>query len=178
MHQRRGFLKLVTTALVGFVAAPFRILFGAEKTTAAAPAAARPPNAAPALAPAAAVSAADQQVIRAFYAEGWTGGSRQVFSGHPATARECAQLFDRFRGAFPDLKINVQSIQKSGDQVLVRWSAQGTHRGALDGIAPTGRRASAAGLTKMKIVDGKIVSTAAEWDEAALKAQLAPRKPG
>jgi predicted ester cyclase len=177
MQQRRGFLKLLTTALAGVVVAPFRALFGAEKTTAPAPAAARPVNAAPAVA-ASAVSAADQQVVRAFYAEGWTGGSRQVLAGHPATAQQCAHLFDRFRGAFPDLKINVQSIQRNGDQILVRWSAQGTQKGPLDGIAPTGRRASAAGLTKMKIVDGKIVSTVAEWDEAALKAQLAPRKLG
>jgi predicted ester cyclase len=166
MQQRRGFLKLVTTALAGVIVSPFRVLFGAEKTS---------PSA---LASASAVSAADQQVIRAFYAEGWTGGSKQVLARHPAIAGACAQLYDRLRGAFPDLKINVQSIQRNGDQVFVRWSAQGTHRGALDGITPTGRRANAAGLTKMKIVDGKIMSTVVEWDEAALKAQLAPRKLG
>ena len=178
MQQRRGFLKLLITAVAGVVVAPFRALFGAEKTTAPAPAAARPLNAAPAVASTSAVSAADQQVVRAFYAEGWTGGSRQVLAGHPATAQQCGQLFDRFRRAFPDLKVNVQSIQRSGDQVVVRWTAEGTHRGALDGIAPTGRRANAAGLTRMKIVDGKIVSTVAEWNENALKSQLAQRKLG
>ena len=168
MQQRRGFLKLVTTALTGVVLAPFRMLLGAEKTAATA----RPATSANA------ISAADKGTIHAFYEQGWSAGSRSVIASHTATAHQCAQLFDRFRVAFPDLKITVQSIQKNGEELLVRWSAQGTHRGTLDGIAPTGRRANAAGLTKMKIVDGKIVSTSAEWDEAGLKAQLAPRKLG
>ncbi len=167
MQQRRGFLKLVLTSLAGAVLAPFRVLLGAEKS-----AVLTRPGAASALA------ASDEAVVRAFYGEGWSRGSRQVLTFHTATAAACARLFDRYRAAFPDLRVDVQSIQKSGEEILVRWSAQGTHRGSLDGHAPTGRRAQATGLTKMKIVGGKIVSTVAEWDEGALKAQLAPRKLG
>ncbi|MGA7992664.1 MAG: ester cyclase [Thermoanaerobaculia bacterium] len=168
MEQRRGFLKLALTALASTLVAPFRALLGVEKAAIRA----RPAAGAPA------ISAAEERIVRTFYGQAWSAGSRDVFQSHPATAHQCQELFDRFRRAFPDLRIDVQSIQKSGDQIHVRWTAQGTHRGILDSLAPTGRHVQAAGLTKMKIVDGKIVSTIAEWDEAALKAQLAPRKPG
>lgn len=168
MQQRRGFLKLALSAVASAILAPFRTLLGAEKVAA---------RVRPAIG-ANAVSAADERTIRGFYAQGWSAGSRGVLQSHPATAQECQRLFDRFRGAFPDLRVDVQSIQKSGDEIHVRWTAQGTHRGALDNLAPTGRRANAAGLTKMKIVDGKIVSTAVEWDEKGLKGRLGSRMAG
>jgi predicted ester cyclase len=168
MQQRRGFLKLALSAVANAVLAPFRTLLGAEKAAALA----RPVAGAPL------VSAADERTIRAFYGEGWSAGSRKVLQAHAATAAACGRLFDRFRGAFPDLRIDVQSVQKSGDEIHVRWIAQGTHRGALDNLAATGRRVRTTGLTKMKIVDGKIVSTVAEWDERGVKAQLGAKAAG
>lgn len=161
MEQRRGFLKLVLTACAGVVLAPFRKLLAAEKKSAALT-----------------TSAADEKVIRAFYEEGWSRGTRTVLTAHPATASHCAKQFDRFRAAFPDLRISVQSIQKSGDHVLVRWTAEGTHRGAFGGLAPTGRRAHVAGQTSMRMVDGKIVSAVPEWSEGALKNQLGSQAAG
>ena len=163
MEERRGFLKFIFTAVAGIFLAPFRFSLGAPKSPSAPSASA---------ANALGVSDSDQKVVRAFYAEGWSQGSRQILISHAATAAECAKLFDRYRVAFPDLKIDVQSIQRNGDEIFVRWTAQGTHRGLLDGLAPTGRRAHASGLTKMRIVDAKIVSAVAEWNEGALKNSL------
>lgn len=173
MDGRRTFLKVVAAGVVNALVTPFRALFAAGEN-----AAARQPAGALAPAPESRVTPEEERVVRAFYSDGWSAGNKGVLASHPATAAECARLFERYRGAFPNLKISVKSVEKRGDQVVVRWSAEGTQRGALDGLKATGRRASISGQTRMKIVEGKIVSTAAEWDEQALKKQLGARAVG
>ena len=42
-------------------------------------------------------------------------------------------------GAFPDLQITVDDAIGEGDNVAVRWSVTGTHRGGDLGIPPTGK---------------------------------------
>jgi predicted ester cyclase len=41
--------------------------------------------------------------------------------------------------AFPDFRVTVDAIIADGDQVVVRWSATGTHRGQLLDVPPTGK---------------------------------------
>jgi hypothetical protein len=118
------------------------------------------------------VDALDEQIIRRFYAEGWTKGNRSAISAHPPIAEECHQLFDRYRTAFPDLAIDVRAIEREGDDVVVRWVATGTHRGPMGRARPTGRRATVDGTTRMRLVDGTIDSAVAEWDDAGLRQQL------
>jgi len=171
MRARRTFLKFTLAAVVGAVCAPVRALFGASdalvKTVGV-----RPVGAA-----ALRVVPADEKIIRTFYGEGWNRGNRAVFGQHPELA-ECQKTFDHFRGAFPDLRITIASIESQGAETHVRWTAQGTHRGALDGVKATGRRVNVAGLTRMKLAEGKIVWTAAEWDQNALLRQLGAKVGG
>ncbi len=42
-------------------------------------------------------------------------------------------------GAFPDLTLTVDALIAKDDNVVVRWSLDGTHRGDSLGIPPTGR---------------------------------------
>ncbi|WP_405533401.1 ester cyclase [Streptomyces avidinii] len=42
--------------------------------------------------------------------------------------------------AFPDLQIAVEDMFGAGDRVAVRVHFRGTHRGAFQGVAATGRR--------------------------------------
>jgi predicted ester cyclase len=100
-----------------------------------------------------------------------------VIESHPATAQKCSELLRRFRQAFPDLRVDVASITKVGDETRVKWSAHGTNRGSLGGLAPTGRTVNIQGSTTMKIVDGKIVSSTAEWNESDLQKQLGTAAP-
>src|SRR5262249_47337156 len=41
--------------------------------------------------------------------------------------------------AFPDLRLTLEDIVAEGDKVVVRYTMTGTHRGAVAGIAPTGK---------------------------------------
>ncbi len=58
--------------------------------------------------------------------------------------------------AFPDIHLMVHDIFGEGDRVSLRWSAEGTHQGELNGVPPTNRRVSVSGQAIYRIADGKI----------------------
>jgi len=43
-----------------------------------------------------------------------------------------------YRAAFPDVRIVVDDVIATDDKVVLRWRSEGTHRGELEGLAPTG----------------------------------------
>ena len=53
----------------------------------------------------------------------------------------------RFRGAFPDMHVEVHDVMQSGDKIAGRWTATGTHLGNQLGIAPTGNRICIEGMS-------------------------------
>ena len=74
--------------------------------------------------------------------------------------------------AFPDLRFSIDQLLPSGDYAVTRYTATGTHRGDLMGIAPTNRRAETHGCTIAEIRNGKIVRSWAYWDTGHLLRQL------
>jgi len=80
--------------------------------------------------------------------------------------------------AFPDLHLEIEQSIASGDYVITRWHAIGTHRGELMGIAPTNRRGPGIrGCTVNQFVNGKIVHEWGYWDVATLLRQLGAMPP-
>jgi steroid delta-isomerase-like uncharacterized protein len=77
-----------------------------------------------------------------------------------------------YRDAFPDLRIEVEEVVAEKNLVALRWSARGTHRGDLFGIAPTGKEATVSGMTIDRWADGKIVESWTNWDTLGLLQQL------
>jgi steroid delta-isomerase-like uncharacterized protein len=67
------------------------------------------------------------------------------------------QFYTMLRDAFPDLHFTIEDQIASGDRVVTRWTASGTHRGDFQGIAPTGRQVRVSGVDIDRIVDGKVV---------------------
>jgi steroid delta-isomerase-like uncharacterized protein len=62
-----------------------------------------------------------------------------------------------FLTAFPeDLQVTVDDSFTNADKVAVRWTAQGTHRGPLRGIAPTGKQVKWLGVALYYFSGGKI----------------------
>jgi steroid delta-isomerase-like uncharacterized protein len=61
-----------------------------------------------------------------------------------------------FITAFPDLRIEVEAIVGQGDQVVVRWSAVGTHRGHGVGCPPTDQPVTLRGITWVIVRDGQM----------------------
>jgi crotonobetaine/carnitine-CoA ligase len=74
--------------------------------------------------------------------------------------------------AFPDSHYTLEDMIAEGDKLVVRWTSQGTHCGEFMGVAPTGRRVTARGISIYRMDQGKI---AEEWfvvDRLGLLEQL------
>jgi predicted ester cyclase len=77
-----------------------------------------------------------------------------------------------YRGAFPDSHVTFEELVASGDLIVGRWAAVGTHRGELPGLGPTGKRISIGGITIYRITDGKIVEAWEQLDLLGMWQQL------
>ncbi|HZU20890.1 MAG TPA: ester cyclase [Gaiellaceae bacterium] len=77
-----------------------------------------------------------------------------------------------YRGAFPDLTMSIQQVVAEGDSVAIRWTARGTHKGDLFGIAPTGKQGTVTGITIDRWANGKIAESWTNWDTLGLLQQL------
>ena len=83
------------------------------------------------------------------------------------------QLVGMYLTAFPDVRLTIDDLIGEGDQVVVRWTARGTHLGDLTGIAPpTGRPISITGIIVMRFADGKVVEDFENFDELAMLRQI------
>jgi predicted ester cyclase len=82
-----------------------------------------------------------------------------------------------YRAAFPDVRITIDDAIASGEKVVLRWHSEGTHRGELAGLAPTGVRGSVTGISIDEWRDGKVVESWSEWDNLGLARQLGAAPP-
>lgn len=87
------------------------------------------------------------------------------------------QVVSMFRAAFPDLKITIEEQIAEGDKVCSRTVTTGTHRGPLFGFAPTGQQITMAGLTMVRVIDGKITDSWVKNDGLSLMKQLGMKPP-
>lgn len=92
----------------------------------------------------------------------------------PMRGQEAERHFvEMYLQAFPDLHFTVEQVLASGDYVVTRWHAIGTHRGELMGIPATNRRGEGIhGCTVIEVKNGKIVREWLYWDSATLLRQL------
>ncbi len=74
--------------------------------------------------------------------------------------------------AFPDLRVEIQDILASGDRVVVRMRATGTHKGNFAGIAPTNKSFTLEACNVIEIQNGKVIRTRLYADNLTLFQQL------
>jgi steroid delta-isomerase-like uncharacterized protein len=75
-------------------------------------------------------------------------------------------------GAFPDIEVSVDQIIAQGDDVVVRWSAKGTHRGEHLGFPASNRPAAFRGMTWLRFQDGRIVEGWDAWNQGRVLRDL------
>jgi len=112
----------------------------------------------------------DQIVAPDFVTHGNPGEPDDPLRG-PAAMRAHIQVL---RTAFPDLKFTVDQVVAQGDQVAVRWTMAGTHRGTILGIVPSGRHFRVAGMHIFRLVNGKIHDSWSVLDLLSLVQQISP----
>lgn len=82
------------------------------------------------------------------------------------------QAIGTYRAAFPDSHVTFEEMIATGDTVVGRWHASGTHRGGLPGIAPTRKRIAIDGITIYRIGGGRIVEAWEQLDLLGMWQQL------
>lgn len=81
-------------------------------------------------------------------------------------------MFSELRTAFPDLKVEVDHLTATDDDVAIAYTATGTHDGELQGHAPTGKPVSFRGVQIGRFADGKLVERWGSSDQLGMLGQL------
>jgi len=77
-----------------------------------------------------------------------------------------------YRNAFPDIRFTIEDMLAEGETVVARWSCRGTHKGELNGIAPTGKQFNINGISIARFTNGKMFEGFVNWDALGLMQQL------
>jgi steroid delta-isomerase-like uncharacterized protein len=106
-----------------------------------------------------------------FAADGISHGVDEI-GGVIRGPNDFLSFYDRFCGAFPDLKLRVEECFGSGDLAVLRWTARMTHTGDHLGIPASKKEIAIGGMTMAKIANGQIVEAWDNWDKLALLQQV------
>ena len=127
-------------------------------------------------------------LVGRFVDEFWNGGNLAaadelmtadaliVLPGRGQVSKEELKAFNMtLRTAFPDWYSTKEEFIVEEDRVAERWTGRGTHQGAFQGIAPTGRQVVVPGFVFYRIKQGKIVEFRGLFDGLSMLQQLGAR---
>lgn len=77
-----------------------------------------------------------------------------------------------FDAAFPGYWLDADDIIADGDEIAVRFTFHGTHKGELMGIPPTGKQVKMDGIIIYQLAEGRIVNHWMQTDTVSLLQQL------
>jgi len=77
--------------------------------------------------------------------------------GVAPTKQGVKDFFQTYLAAFPDMRMDVQAVVSSGDKVVARVRATGTHQGEFMGMPATGRRVDVQLIEIMRFADDGLV---------------------
>jgi steroid delta-isomerase-like uncharacterized protein len=98
--------------------------------------------------------------------------SHNAIPGLPPGREGFQQIVDLYHRAFPDLQFTLEDLMAEGDKVVVRFTARGTHQGAVGGVPPTGKQATWTGVHIYRFTDDKVVERWGEADFLGLLQQI------
>lgn len=78
----------------------------------------------------------------------------------------------RFRAAFPDWHSEVHLLVAEADLVAEHFTARGTHRGEIMGVAPSGREVVLPGINIFRVREGRITERWGRLDDLGFLQQL------
>jgi len=82
------------------------------------------------------------------------------------------KFFKMMRTAFPDLKIDVETLLADEDKVAFAYTITGTHQGTFMTVEPTGKTIKARGMQISKFENGKMTERWGSSDELGILKQL------
>jgi steroid delta-isomerase-like uncharacterized protein len=95
-----------------------------------------------------------------------------VFPSLTCGAANMARHIAMCRNGFPDMSFKVDDTIAERNEVVIHWTASGTHEGMYLGMAPTNRKATICGTSIFRIENDVIVEMWADWNLMSLMNQL------
>jgi len=127
----------------------------------------------------------NKAVVSRFVDEFWNKGNTAVadelmtadatifLPGSGQVSKESFKAFvTTIRFAFPDWHSTLEELIAEDDRVCERWTGRGTHQGAFQGIAPTGRQVTVPGFVFYRVISGKIAEFRGLFDGLSMLHQL------
>jgi len=133
------------------------------------------------------MSEQNKNIVRRLFEEVWNKGQVSVadelftpnYNHHDSSTPDVGRgpesekkRVTLYRNAFPDMRLTIDDILTEGETVVARWSCRGTHKGDLNGIAPTGKQFNITGITIARFTNGKMFEGHVNWDALGLMQQL------
>jgi len=76
------------------------------------------------------------------------------------------------RTALPDVHYEIDGLVAENNEVVTRWTAQGTHSGTALAVAATNKKVTITGMTACKFDQGRIVDHFTQSDTLAVMAKV------
>ena len=133
------------------------------------------------------MSDTNKNIMRRLFDEVWNKGHQPVadelfaqnYSHHDSSTPDLGRGPESekkrvalYRNAFPDIRLTIEDIISEGETVTARWSCHGTHKGDLNGIAPTGKQFTISGISIARFANGKMTEGWVNWDAVGMMQQL------
>jgi steroid delta-isomerase-like uncharacterized protein len=81
------------------------------------------------------------------------------------------------RNGFPDLKFTLDDTIAERNEVVIHWTATGTHKGQFLSMPPTNRQATVTGTSIFRVENGKIAESWSDWNLMSMMQQLGVTAP-
>ncbi len=129
----------------------------------------------------------NKQIVRRFVEECWNQGSMNkiselladqvrfhdpVFPNMNPGIQNIQNHIETSRKAYPDLKFTIDDTIAERDEVVVHWTACGTHKGQFLGMPATNRKITVDGTSIYRLEGSKIAESHANWNLASMMGQL------
>ena len=85
------------------------------------------------------------------------------------------RFFEKFRAAFPDLKVTAEHTVIDDDNIAIAYTFTGTHTGTFMGVSATGQKIKARGVQIARFENGKIAERWGSSDELGILGQIGAR---
>lgn len=92
--------------------------------------------------------------------------------GQVAGPKGYRDLFTEMRKAFPDMKVEVDTLVADEDAIAFAYTFTGTQDGPLMGIPPTGKKVKIRGMQISKFRNGKMVERWGSSDQLGMLQQV------
>ena len=107
------------------------------------------------------------EAVVALYAHDFV--EEDVALSKPSRGAESVRMFMRlYRRAFPDLVITADDLVIQDDCAAFSWILEGTHRGTIMNIPPTGRQVRLRGISMIHFENGYVIRAVRVWDLAGM----------